>query len=849
MSSRERAQHVAEIVKSALERTPDDDVSKFLDQACAGDAEIRREVDSLLKFQTAASGFIEQSAMDLAAETLARNEPIASEQIIGGYKIISRIGAGGMGDVYLAEDIQFHRKVALKLVRAALGTDDLVARFRHEEQILASLNDPNIAHLYGGGVTANGIPFFVMEYVDGLRIDEYCSRHNLNVKARLDLFRKVCSAVHYAHQHLVVHRDLKPSNILVNAGGEPKLLDFGIAKLLSTDESVPAMTLAGIMTPDYASPEQVRCEAITTASDVYSLGVILYELLTGQSPYQLTNRNPADVARAITDQEPERPSTVVVKQRGQTAHRAVATTSNPDPRTPTTGRERAKTLGAKSLKGDLDNIALMALRKDPARRYASVWQFSEDIRRYLEDLPVLARKDSFSYRASKFISRNKAATVAASLALLTLLGGTIAIAWGARTARREQVKTQSVNAFLEQIIQYPNPQLNFSRRHQHEVTVTEAIDQAVKRLEAGTFPSDPEVTADLERIISGAYASQGRQTEAIEHAQKYLSLLQKLYHTNDPRTLGALEIRAWIQFSKGDLADAERLYREVIPLLRAEQKQGRRKVEDLIEVLNAFAYLRRTQGDSKEAEILFREVLSFGPQLSKELGYVLMVTRSTLASTLADQGKFAEALDTASTAVNEARAAGQADAPSFGFSQTILGGFLVDQGEFAKADASLLEGEKVIRNVTDTDSLWLGDNLRNQAISLYRQNRFDEAQPKIDETLRIYRLFGPHYDHYPTVLIVQGLIWNKTGKTEQAEAILREALKLRTDLLPKDHFWVAIAKGALGEFLTTQKRFSEAEPLLNESYTTLKSRLGPDDPRTREASQRLATLADSSKNL
>ncbi len=271
-------------------------------------------------------------------------------------------------------------------------------------------------------------------------------------------------------------------------------------------------------------------------------------------------------------------------------------------------------------------------------------------------------------------------------------------------------------------------------------------------------------------------------------------------------------------------------------------------MEDLIEALNSFAYLRRTQGDSKEAEMLFREVLSFEPQLSKEFGYVLMVTRSTLASTLADQGKFAEALDTASTAVNEARAAGQADAPSFGFSQTILGGFLVDQGEFAKADASLLEGEKVIRNVTDTDSLWLGDNLRNEAISLYRQNRFDEAQPKIDETLRIYRLFGPHYDHYPTVLIVQGLIWNKTGKTEQAEVILRDALKLRTDLLPKDHFWVAIAKGALGEFLTTQKRFSEAEPLLSESYATLRSRLGPDDPRTREASQRLAMLANSSKN-
>ena len=697
-----------------------------------------------------------------------------------------------------------------------------MTRFRHEEQILASLNDPNIAHLYGGGVTENGIPFFVMEYVGGLRIDEYCARLGLNIRARLELFRKVCSAVHYAHQHLVVHRDLKPSNILVTDGGEPKLLDFGIAKFLSTEESAPALTMAGAMTPDYASPEQVRCEAITTASDVYSLGVILYELLTGRSPYRVTSRNPTDVARAITDQDPERPSTAVTRRGNQ----------NP----------KSEIRNLKSLKGDLDNIALMAIRKDPARRYTSVWQFSEDIRRYLNDLPVLARKDTFVYRASKFVTRNKASAAAAGLVTLAVLGGIIAIAWGARTARHEQAKAQSINAFLEQIIQYSNPQLNFSRSHRHSATVTEALDQAVQRLETGAFSSDPEVTADLERIISGAYSYQGKQTEAIQHAQKYLSLQKGLYRKNDPRTLSASGMRAWVHFSKGELPESEKLYREFLPLLRTEQQKGKAKVEDLIEALNSFGYLRRTQGDSKEAETLFREVLSFAPQLSREFGYVLMVTRSTLASTLADQGKFDEALETASAAVNEARAAGQADAPSFAFSLTILGGFLIDQGDFANADVSLQEGENVIRKVADPDSLWLGDNLRNQAISLCRQHRFDEAQPKIDETLKIYRLFGPHYDHYPTVLITQGLVWNGMGKTKEAEAILREAVKLRTDQLPKEHFWVAIAKGALGEFLMAQGRLTEAEPLLTESHSILSSRLGPNDPRTKEASERLTRL-------
>ena len=297
--------------------------SLFLDEACAGDAETRAEVDSLLKFQAQADGFIEQGALNLAAEALAQDGSLAGEQMIGGYKILSKIGAGGMGDVYLAEDIQLRRKVALKLVRAAMSTDDIVARFRHEEQILASLNDPNIAHLYGGGVTANGIPFFVMEYVEGLRIDEYCDRHDLTIAARLQLFRKVCSAVHYAHQHLVIHRDLKPSNILVTEAGEPKLLDFGIAKLLKADESAPAVTLVGVMTPDYASPEQVRGESITTASDVYSLGVIFYELLTGHGPYQVKNRNPGEIARAITDQEPERPSTAVTKRAGPNPQSAI----------------------------------------------------------------------------------------------------------------------------------------------------------------------------------------------------------------------------------------------------------------------------------------------------------------------------------------------------------------------------------------------------------------------------------------------------------------------------------------------------------------------------------------------
>jgi serine/threonine protein kinase len=290
-----KQQRIAEVVKSALEREPAE-WPVFLDEACAGDPEMRAEVDSFLQFQDAASEFIEQGAFRVAAETLARGSASPFPHQVGEYEIVSRIGVGGMGEVYLAHDTKLKRRVALKLVRAGMDTAEIVSRFRHEEQILASLNHPNIAQLYGAGLAAADIPFFAMEYVEGLRIDEYCNAKALSVAARLELFRKVCAAVHYAHQRLIIHRDLKPSNILVTAEGDPKLLDFGIAKLIEGQDLLTQIqTLPGAMTPDYASPEQVRGEAMTTSSDVYSLGVLLYEILTGQRPYRLKNRSAAEI--------------------------------------------------------------------------------------------------------------------------------------------------------------------------------------------------------------------------------------------------------------------------------------------------------------------------------------------------------------------------------------------------------------------------------------------------------------------------------------------------------------------------------------------------------------------------
>ena len=414
----EWAERVAELVKSAVEREPES-WPAFLDQECGSDAAMRAEIESLLKQQEHATRFIETPALHLAAESLVRDGAFHAGQTIGDYEILSLIGTGGMGEVYLAHDRHLHRKAALKFVRRGMDSDDILRRFQHEERLLASLNHPNIAQLYGSGVTTDGIPFFAMEYVEGERLDQYCNERGLAMVERLNLFRKVCAAVTYAHQHLVIHRDIKPANIRVTAEGEPKLLDFGIAKLLDAEggqSSGQTLTLQGVMTPEYASPEQVRGENITTASDVYSLGVVLYELLTGQRPYRITSSRPDEIARAITEQEPTRPSTAITKFKDN---------------------QKSAFINQKSLRGDLDNIVLMAMRKEPARRYSSVGQFSEDIRRHLEGLPVIARKDTVGYRTAKFVRRNKIGVAAAAVVFVTLVGGIIATAWQAKRATRE----------------------------------------------------------------------------------------------------------------------------------------------------------------------------------------------------------------------------------------------------------------------------------------------------------------------------------------------------------------------------------------------------------------------------
>jgi serine/threonine protein kinase len=813
----ERGAQVAELVKSGLERDPREWPS-FLDETCGSDVALRAEVESLLQLKEEAVALMQEPAVHLSARFFVPDRELKSEEIIGDYRILSLIGSGGMADVYLAVDQQLHRKVALKIVRRGLDTGDIIRRFQREEQILASLTHPNIARLYGGAVTPEGVPYFVMEYVEGARLDSYCDEKKLTIPERLRLFRRICSAVSYAHQHLVIHRDIKPANIRVTADGEPKLLDFGIAKFLdpqTSDIAEQAMTLLSVMTPEYASPEQVRGETMTTASDVYSLGVVLYELLTGRRPYRLTSRRPEELSRAITEQMPARPSSMSMLRQPQ------------------------------SLRGDLDNIVLMAMRKEPARRYESAAQFSADIQRHLEELPVIARQDTFTYRASKFIRRHRVAVAAAFLISISLVGGIIATTWQAQAARHEKAKAEDVKDALVRMLNYSNP-IVFSPQNNGQKTVKEILDETAKQLENGEFSNQPEIKVELEQIIAECYFGQGNYVLGSKYTQEFLDLHRKLYGENDIKTLAASARRALMLFGEGKLTESEKDYRKILPLMRNEKQKGNIKAENLASALNNFGYLRRTQGDSKEAELSFRESLAWSSQMPKESLYIIGPTRSTLASTLADQGRFEEALQTAREAVAEYRQREETDTPNFGFTLTVLGGFLTEKVDYAEADTNLREAEAIFRKLLVPSHLWLGDNLRNQASSFYQQGRYAESLSKVTETLKIYRdSFGPYYDNYPTALIINGLILAKTGQPQEGEKILREALRIRLESLPKGHFWVALAQGALGECLATQRRFSEADPLLVDSYNNLAQKLGPRDPRTRAALKRLIAFYDS----
>ncbi|HVF17462.1 MAG TPA: serine/threonine-protein kinase, partial [Steroidobacteraceae bacterium] len=453
------------IVQRARSLSGEDQLS-FLRTACGGDSDLFVLALKTLHSDDVA-GWWDSDGGEQHNEEQDGRDLVGS--VIGHYRVVSVLGHGGMGQVLLAEraDDQFRHKVAIKLVRHGLLSKQVRARLKIERQILAALDHPNIARLLDGGTTSTGVPYIVMEYIDGKPIDKYCDDERLSIRDRLKLFRQVCSAVHYAHQNLIVHRDLKPSNILVTSDGTPKLLDFGIAKLLDTRQFANTMAVthldSRLLTPDHASPEQVRGETITTASDTYVLGVLLYELLTARKPLLIRNERLSDLERAICEEAPL-PLDYGLRSSEQLPPEFLQEICVHRSTTPARLR--------KELRGDLRNIVAMALRKEPDRRYPSVEQFSADIGRYLDAMPISARRDTWAYRAQKFTRRHSLAVAMAVLAFVALTGFAIITSIQARRISEERAHAEEVSSFLIDVFEQADPE----RARGEEITVEEVLN-------------------------------------------------------------------------------------------------------------------------------------------------------------------------------------------------------------------------------------------------------------------------------------------------------------------------------------------------------------------------------------
>lgn len=816
----ERWRQIEDIFQSAADCAPQERVA-LLDTACGSDTELRREVESLLKLHDNSDFTVSSAVVDAIAVMEQQSAEQNQGRRIGAYRIIREIGHGGMGNVYLAErsDDAFKKLVAVKVIRRGLDTDEITRRFRAERQILAMLDHQNIARLLDGGTTNDGLPYFVMEYIEGEPIDKYCETNKLTVAERLALFQEVCAAVSYAHQNLIVHRDIKPGNVLVTKEGVPRLLDFGIAKLLAPETAAHDVTVTGVrpLTPEYASPEQVRGEPVTTGSDIYSLGVLLYWLLAGHRPYRSVMSSPAEIENAICREEPVRPSDLAPRDI------------------------------CRQIKGDIDTIVLMALRKEPRRRYASAEQLSDDIRRHLGKLPVIARPDTLGYRAARFTQRNKAWVAGALFVFLTLTGGIAATLWQAHLARQqrdfarlEQAKSARINAFLQEMVGYSGVSGGSPNHKGHDATVADMLDDAARRVET-ELADQPEVKAELLGTIGGTYMTQAKLEPATRYLREAYDLNLKLYGPNGRQTATMMHPLGDLSYMKGDYAAADTWFRNALPTLRSHANDPDFEIRILVGTLSDAAFAKRALGQLDQAEALWREALTYEPRLPSNYRSQSMGPKTYLAQLYVDRGDIEQADLLASLASKQLRAYG-GDLFSLAQSLIDLGNVRRFEKRYAEADSLIQEGTELFAKAQGDDHPNVAYGWLSLATSRYYQGRYDLAQEDLHKAQKIIMAKLPKgTNYYAAADDLLGRILNKTGRPREAEPILREALAIRQQ---KSHrrMDVALASGNLGECLLTQKRYAEAEPLLAESYRTLKSLQVPQSPALKEAHERLVLL-------
>jgi tetratricopeptide (TPR) repeat protein len=825
----ERHRRLRELFHAAVELTPAERERLFAARP-EPDGDLAAELRSLLAAHDAAAhDAANNTAGDFVADGLAAHQREMAREVgaslvgrrLGPYVLERLLGRGGMGAVYLGQraDDAFRQQVAIKLLRPELASPELVRRFRAERQTLAGLSHPNIARLLDGGTTEEGLPFLVMEYVAGVPLEEYCDAARLDLRARLELFCTLCDAVEHAHRNLIVHRDIKPGNLLVTAEGEVKLLDFGIAKLLDAgEEGADNPTRAqGYATLAFASPEQVAGGAITTATDVYALGVLLYRLLTGRSPYDLGDQPLAAAARTICEEMPPPPSKAVPDSSAE-------------------ARKRARALA-----GDLDQIVLAALRKEPERRYGSVAELARDVRRHLAGLPVGVRPDTLGYRLAKLARRNRAAAVATVLALLALIGGLAAYAWQARVARAEarratveRAKAEQVSAFLRQALASPDPMLGGGRH----VPVAAILDRASVRL-SGDLAGQPEVEASLRETLGETYLNLGLSREAEREFRRAVGLMGDPRRDLDPRRLADRVELAQALSDQGRWSEAETELRPALALCRAMREQPLACVH----ALDLLAVTLQNLGRMEESAAAGRQALALLRSRFPGERFELASVLNNLGICLGNQGKPREAEALHRQAVTAARQARGERHPLTAEAVANLAGVLDMQGRYAEAAPLYREALGVQEALLGERHFHFINTLTSYANLLWLMKRPAEAEPVARRAQALAQgSLGPGHPLTAYAENVLGSVLLDAGRPAEAEGHLRTALAARRRSLPKGNWLIASAQSNLGAALLAQGRSAEAERELLAAYADLAAARGPRHEKSLLTAERLARL-------
>jgi eukaryotic-like serine/threonine-protein kinase len=819
----------------------------FLQENCGDDQALVAEVVQLLREDAEASSMLERDVAHVAHEVLGDGSTPAGEQF-GRYRIKRTLGAGGMGIVYLAEREHLGSLVAIKILRDAWLSPARRERFTFEQRTLAQLNHPYIARLYDADTSPDGTPFFVMEYVEGVPLTAYCTQHRCSIDDRLKLFREVSEAVVYAHQHALIHRDLKPSNILVKEDGTVRLLDFGIAKQLEVLGEAVDQTMTGLrlMTPAYASPEQIRGQQVGIQTDVYSLGVVLYELLSGRLPFDLSSKTPAQAEKVLTEQEPERPSLVANRAAGQSDQ----TDEFPS--------------ASSSLWSDLDVLCLTAMHKDLRRRYASAEALLRDVDHYLKGEALEAQPDSARYRMRKFVTRNRRAVTAAAAAVVLTAGlitfFTVALAIARNAALAQAARTQRIQKFMTNLFQGGDEVAGPA----DSLRVVTLLDRGVQ--EAQSLNAEPVVQAELYETLGGIYQKLGKLDQANTLLQSALDSHKSHSGRDSPEVAQTLVAIGQLRSDQAQLDDAEKFtgqglqmalrhlpadhpavvkamisygrvlaqrgsYDHAIQVLNNAvniESQPGRSASDLVNSLSALAEANYSAGHYPVADSLYRRVLEMHRKMYGERHPAVADDLGNIAAIQQDLGFYTEAEKFDRQALDITQGYYGKEHPKSAINLTMLGRALEFENKFDDSDAALKQALAIQERVYGPVHPSVAETLNELAANESMRNDMDGAIVQFRRVAEIYRsIYGDH--HYLVAIALANVASQYMDKKDyaSAEPIFRDVIRRLTEVLPPDNVNTGIARIKLGRTLLRQNRFAEAEAQTHAGFDSLSKQMDP----------------------